>query len=63
MLSFFKNGKEIKGSEFGRVRGLVYPVVSVDKGAALKFVFHESEFAHSPPSAKYPPLMETRDMI
>jgi hypothetical protein len=63
MLRFFKNGTELTNESIDRVRGLVYPALYVADGASVAFVFHEADFVQAPPSLKYLPLMESRDMI
>eukprot|EP00435_Cladocopium_sp_Y103_P041632 s1976_g11.t1 len=57
-LRFFRNGKEIPDTEVLRIRGEVFPAVSVCDGAELLLVFDAPSFAHEAPgrhSAIVPP--------
>ena len=64
MLRFLKNGQALDGHSVERVRGLVYPALHLkSEGCVLSFSFHELDWTHPPPSSRYPPVMESRDMI
>ena len=64
MLRFLKNGQALEGRSVERVRGLVYPALHISsEGCVLAFQFHELDWTHPPPSSRYPPVMESRDMI
>ena len=48
-LSFFLNGELLDQGQVNRIRGEVYPAVSVSDGAELRVVFDEAQFEHAPP--------------
>lgn len=48
-LSFFLNGELLDHGQVNRIRGEVFPAVSVDDGAQLRCVFDEANFEHAPP--------------
>merc|ERR1712183_307332 len=48
-LKFYRNGELMDGSTVSRIRGEVWPAVSVDGGTKLLVVFRGSSFVHTPP--------------
>lgn len=48
-LSFFLNGELLEHGQVNRIRGEVYPAVSVEQNAKLRCVFDETNFEHAPP--------------
>lgn len=61
MLRFYTHCEEVFAVD--RVRGLVYPAVSVSGGAKVQFIFGEDEFVEAPPSSRFQAIMLARDMI
>lgn len=58
MLTFSKNGQPL--GEIGavnRIRGGVFPAISVADGASVELRFDESAMAHPPPSSRFSPLI------
>ena len=58
VLQFYKNGEAIDGQGVNKVKGDVYPAVSVSDGAELELIFAEGQFKHEPPSPKYTAVMK-----
>ena len=54
----YKNGEAIDGQGVNKVKGDVYPAVSVSNGAELELIFAEGQFKHEPPSPKYTAVMK-----
>eukprot|EP00635_Sarcinochrysidales_sp_CCMP3193_P010656 CAMPEP_0118916826 /NCGR_PEP_ID=MMETSP1166-20130328/16737_1 /TAXON_ID=1104430 /ORGANISM="Chrysoreinhardia sp, Strain CCMP3193" /LENGTH=193 /DNA_ID=CAMNT_0006856755 /DNA_START=79 /DNA_END=660 /DNA_ORIENTATION=- len=48
-LSFFLNGELLENGQVTRIRGEVFPAVSVAGGSELRCVFDEAQFHHAPP--------------
>ena len=48
-LTFFLNGEALEAGEVTRIRGEVFPAVSVAGGARVACVFDERSFKHAPP--------------
>lgn len=48
-LSFFLNGELLDQGTVNRIRGEVFPAVSVSHNAKLRCVFDETNFEHAPP--------------
>lgn len=70
MLSFRINDRALEGKSVERVRGLVYPAIHLkaaqgqqENGPCVSFALHEDDWAFKPPSSRYLPVMESRDMI
>ncbi|CAK9113341.1 Ras-related protein Rab-4B [Durusdinium trenchii] len=61
-LRFFRNGKEIPGTEVLRIRGEAYPAVSVCDGAELLLVFDSPSFAQDPPG-RHTAIVPPRKML
>eukprot|EP00753_Platysulcus_tardus_P004778 PLAT12685.1.p1 GENE.PLAT12685.1~~PLAT12685.1.p1 ORF type:complete len:182 (+),score=49.46 PLAT12685.1:200-745(+) len=47
--SFYLNGEPLRGCTISRIKGLVYPAVSVGDGARVEANFSLADFAHEPP--------------
>jgi hypothetical protein len=62
-LNFYLNGEEIEGQSIDKVKGDVYPTVSISDGAEIEFIFAEGTFIHEPPSPKFTALMKCQDMM
>jgi hypothetical protein len=62
-LSFYKNGEIIEGKGVSKVKGDVFPTVSISDGAEIEFTFAEGTFAQEVPNPKYTALMKCQDMM
>lgn len=74
MVQFFLNGQATAPEQsINRFRGVVYPAVylsdeehddnGTDGHLSLRFVFHETDFRHAPPSSRFCPVMVARGLV
>ena len=61
MLAFYRNGELLAGQSVQRIRGLVYPAVSVGDGTVLEANYTQS-FVHPPPTG-FSGIIPAADMI
>lgn len=61
-LAFTKNGKPVPSFDVKKIGGMVYPVVSVANGGAVKVVFDRDGFLNPPP-ARFSPLMVAHSVL
>lgn len=61
-LAFTKNGRSMPENDFKKITGMVYPVVGVSGGAAVKVVFENDKLANEMPS-RFSPLMVAQSVL
>lgn len=61
MLTYYLNGSLLDERAVDRVKGDVYPAVSVADGAEVTFLF--TDFKQSPPSSRFDPVMIAREIL